>query len=99
MKESIIYIPSFEGEYKTGLIFSMIDGLKTGKNIKLICDHSPMELEKLLHESGIKNISWESQALESGQWELQIHKENLLNSASIGCCGLCGGHQSEIAGD
>lgn len=99
MQESVIYIPSFEGEYKTGLIFSMIDGLKIGNNLKLVCDQSPKEIEKLIQESGLKNITWKSQAINREQWELVIHKDDPLNSTSVGCCGMCGGHQSETTGD
>ena len=98
MKESVIYIPSFEGEYKTGLIFSMIDGLKLGKNLKFICDKSPVELENLLQESGLKNVAWTSRTVDTGKWELLIHKDDPLNSASVGCCGMCGGHQIEKPG-
>ncbi len=98
MKESVIYIPSFEGEYKTGLIFSMIDGLKLGKNLKFICDQSPNELEKMLRESGLKNVTWTSRTVDNGQWELLIHKDDPINSASVGCCGMCGGDQTEKTG-
>ncbi len=98
MKENVIYIPSFEGEYKTGLIFSMIEGLKIGKDLKFICDQSPKELERLLNESDLKNVTWTSQTVDNGQWELKIHKDDPLNSPSIGCCGMCGGHQKEKIG-
>lgn len=98
MKENVIYIPSFEGEYKTGLIFSMIEGLKLGKNLKFICDQSPEELEKLLKDSELKNITWSSRIIDSRQWELSIHKDEEINSAEVGCCGMCGGGRAEKIG-
>jgi uncharacterized protein (DUF2249 family) len=99
MKESVIYIPSFEGEYKTGLIFSMIEGLKLGKKLKFICDQSPEELERLLQDSGLKKVTWSSKIVDSGQWELSIHKDELINSAEVGCCGICGGERAENIGE
>jgi uncharacterized protein (DUF2249 family) len=98
MQENVIHIQSFQGEYKTGLIFSMIDGLKIGKNLKFICDQSPSELEKLLEESGIQNMTWTSKKINSDRWELVLCKEDPLNSATVGCCGMCGNHKTEKQG-
>lgn len=98
MQENVIHIPSFQGEYKTGLIFSMIEGLKVGKNLKLTCEQSPNELEGLLQESGIQNLVWTSKKSAAGFWELLIQKEDPLNATSVGCCGMCGGHAQEKLG-
>lgn len=94
MKENIIYLPSFQGKYKTGLIFSMIEGLNAGKDLKIFCEQSPTDLEKLLQEAGLPNVSWSSRNSDKNQWELSIHKENSLNSDSVGCCGLCGDNKT-----
>lgn len=98
MKENVIYIPSFQGEYKTGLIFSMIDGLKVGSDLKIICDQSPVDLERLLEESGIKNMSWSSYKKGSDCWELKIHKNEIVTLSNVGCCGMCGGNSNDQKG-
>lgn len=98
MQLNVIHIPSFKGEYKTGLIFSMIEGLKVGKSLKLTCEQSPKELEDLLQEAGIQNLVWTSQKGTSEFLELVIRKEDSLNKTSTGCCGMCGGHTQEKLG-
>lgn len=99
MQENIIYVPSFQGKHKTGLIFSMIDGLKSGSQLTLICDQSPDELESLLQQSDLQHLTWKNtQDPQSGEWKLVIHKEEPLNSESVGCCGICGGNSSEKRG-
>jgi uncharacterized protein (DUF2249 family) len=98
MQQNVIHIPSFQGEYKTGLIFSMIEGLIPGKSLKLTCEQAPQELELLLQESGIKNLTWSSQKDNAGRWELIILKKDPINETSVGCCGMCGGHAQEKLG-
>ncbi|MBK9323530.1 MAG: DUF2249 domain-containing protein [Bdellovibrionaceae bacterium] len=88
MKQSVVHIPSFQGEYKTGLIFSMIEGLRPGESFKLVCDHEPDELSILLKEAQVPQLQWEQKKV-GAQWELLIQKTFNLDNQSVGCCGMC----------
>lgn len=74
-KLNVIHIPTFQSEYKTGLVFSMIEGLKLGSSLKLICDQDPFELEDMLTEAHIENLSWKKELNGQSHWELTIIKE------------------------
>ncbi len=84
----MVHIPSFQGEYKTGLVFSMIEGLRSGESFKLVCDHDPQELTSLLSEAQVPRLRWEQKKV-GDRWELQILKDFDLNNQSVGCCGIC----------
>lgn len=88
MKQSVVHIPSFQGEYKTGLVFSMIEGLRAGESFKLVCDHDPKELASLLSDARVPQLQWEQKKI-GDHWELLIHKSFDLNDKSVGCCGMC----------
>lgn len=94
MSQNVIYVPSLMSEYKTGLIFALIEGLKIGKSIKLVCDSKPDDFDALLSESGVSNITWKIKESDSGFWELALSKQSDINSEHVGCCGMCGGSAS-----
>ncbi len=87
MNRTVIHIPSFQGAYKTGLIFSMIEGLKGGESFKLICDQAPEELELLLGEAKISQLYWQVAQVDGKRWEMVIIK----GAEEESCCGMCGG--------
>jgi len=87
MNRTVIHIPSFQGAYKTGLVFSMIEGLKDGESFKLICDQAPEELEVLLGEAKISRLQWQVSQIDARRWEMVIFKQAERES----CCGMCGG--------
>lgn len=97
MFQNVIHVPTLMDEYKTGLIFSLIEGLKIGKSLKLVCDGKPVEFEKILSESGLSNIKWVVEKNDTGSWEMSLLKQPDVNSEHVGCCGMCGGgeHSSE----
>lgn len=97
MRQTVVHVPSFEGEYKTGLIFSLIEGLKTDESIKLICDHDPKDLERLLRQAHIPGLRLKAAEGGPGHWSLVIEKSVASEEASH-CCGMCGGHKSEGSG-
>lgn len=94
MLQNVICVPTLMDEYKTGLIFSIIEGLKTGNTLKLICDKQPTEFESILSESGLSNIEWEVKKNDAGSWEMSLLKKPDVNSEHVGCCGMCGGGHS-----
>lgn len=92
--QNVIYVPTLIGEYKTGLIFSLIEGLKAGQSLKLVCDEKPDEFQSMLKDSGLSNINWNAKKNADNTWELFLSKEVDLNSTQVGCCGMCGGHSA-----
>lgn len=98
MFQNVIHVPTLMDEYKTGLIFSLIEGLKAGKSLKLICDQKPVEFEKILSESGLSNIKWAVEKNKVGSWEMSLLKQPDINSEQVGCCGMCGGDHSSAKG-
>lgn len=93
MSQNVIYVPTIIGEYKIGLIFSLIDGLKPGKSLKLVCDDHPHDFEEMLEKSEISNINWSIEKTDTNSWQLSISKQQDINSEKVGCCGMCGGHE------
>lgn len=93
MSQNVIYVPTIMGEYKIGLIFALIEGLKSGKSLKLVCDNQPYDFEEMLKESEIPNINWSIEKTDASSWQLSISKQQDINSEKVGCCGMCGGHE------
>lgn len=98
MSQNIIDITTLQSEYKTGLVFSILEGLKPGHVLTLLSRTRPSDFEILLKEASIKNIIWKIEEVEREKWQLHISKNEDLNSANVGCCGMCGGHAQETRG-
>jgi uncharacterized protein (DUF2249 family) len=98
VRKSVLHIPSFQGEYKIALVFSMIEGLKSGEAFRLVCDQDPFELERVLREANLSNLQWISQQVSSARWELLIEKTFPIDAKEVGCCGMCGGHSKSNRG-
>ena len=96
MRTTVIHIPSFQGEYKSGLIFSMIEALKNGESFKLVCDENPAELQTMLKEANVPGLTWTLSHSNTKSWDLLIQK--LSDDASVGCCGMCGGQRAGHGG-
>lgn len=95
MSQNIIYIPTIQNEYKTGLIFAFIEGLKGGQTLKVVCENKPEELENYLKQAAIANVQWVISKANNNTWQLEIAKSPAIDSEHVGCCGMCGGH-SEV---
>lgn len=98
MKQTIINIPSFQGQYKTGLVFSMIDGLRYGEGFRLVCDQNPEELVSLLGDAAIPNVTWSAKEAGMGKWEIDVKKTDPFEASGVGCCGVCGGGDTSHKG-
>lgn len=90
MTSTQINIPSFQGPYTTGLVFALIEGLKPGESLNLVCDSSTGELEDLLKDADLPSVSWKTKKSDSPQWILHVEKKSDQPDISVGCCGLCG---------
>lgn len=90
MNSTQINIPSFQGTHTTGLVFALIEGLKTGESLNLVCDYPTSELENLLKDADLPSIRWDTKQCDPQRWILHIEKSRQTSEDSIGCCGLCG---------
>lgn len=79
MKKTVISMNSFVGDYQTGLIFSMIDGLREGASLKVLCQERPERVERYLTEAGLEGLRWGVSNV-SGEWELAIERVEVGSS-------------------
>lgn len=86
--DSILDIRLFDDRYRTGLIFSLFEGLLEGCQIKFVCDTNPSEYENYFQSAKLKNIDLNKSQNNDGTWNLSIKK----NKKESSCCGICGGH-------
>ena len=98
VRQTVVHIPSFQGQYKTGLVFSMIESLKVGESFKLVCEESPSELVALLKEAGIPNLDWRIDQADESRWSMVLSKATPEDDPGVGCCGLCGGASKKERG-
>ena len=86
--DTVLDFRAFDARFKSGLLFSITEGLLQGKEIKIIFDHDPDYLQQQFEQAKIPNSKWESRKLDEELWEVRISKNNKLHQQ--GCCGVCG---------
>lgn len=87
--DTVLDFRSFDERFKSGLLFSITEGLLQGKVIKVIFDHDPEYLKTQFEAAKIPNSSWQSQKINEDLWEVIISKKSNTH-AQGGCCGVCG---------
>jgi len=83
---TVLDFRSFDPRFRSGLIFSVFEGLIQGQSIKIIFDNDPSELQKKFIEADISNIKWNINKLGENIWEVFMLKQKSQHS----CCGVCG---------
>lgn len=78
MSVIVLNMSVFEPRYKSGLIFSMIEGLKKGNQLRLICDEDPKDLKEALDKSQIQNINYHVELSAVHDWVLTVDKKDRL---------------------
>ena len=86
--DTVLDFRAFDTRFKSGLLFSIIEGLLQGKEMKVIFDHDPDLLKKQFDEAKIPNSIWSSKKIDDELWEVCIAKK--VAHANQGCCGICG---------
>lgn len=74
-KQITIQLNTLLTEYKSALIFAMIEGLKPGYSLKLIGNEALPELTQMLEEAQIQEIIWNVITNENSNWTLIIKKK------------------------
>lgn len=77
MMETTLNFHSFTPNFRTGLLFSIFEGLRLGESFRLICDQNPEEFRSEFELAMIKDYKWDSHKLQNGQWEVRIVKASL----------------------
>lgn len=90
--ESTLDVRTLDPRFKTGLIFSLYEGLLVGQSIRLISDQDPTEIQSQFKHAHIENVSWSIERIGSSVWEIEILKTELKKNNTSGCCGMCGTH-------
>lgn len=73
-RQTMLDFRSFDPRFKSGLIFSIFEGILHGKTFKLICDQDPSMLQKQFSEAKVKNIQWQINKISESIWEVEIIK-------------------------
>lgn len=87
---SVIDLRDFDPRFKTGLVFSIFEGLVNGQGFKIICDQEPEILKRYFKDAQIGNVLFGVNPKGPGIWEIQIAKDEEKAHAHS-CCGICGG--------
>ena len=85
---NVLDFRSFDPRFKTGLVFSVFEGLLQGESFKMIIKEDPAALEGQFKDSKINNFKWSAHKLDADTWEVSILKTAGANQE--GCCGICG---------
>ncbi|MCB0349483.1 MAG: hypothetical protein KDD37_11655 [Bdellovibrionales bacterium] len=90
MSESVtrINVDTIEPSHRTGLLFSLYEGLKGGESFTVISENSLELLKKELSSAEIKNLKLELSELPLGINAIKVKK---TVDKDTGCCGMCGG--------
>lgn len=86
--DTILDFRSFDARFKSGLLFSIYEGLLQGKLIKVIFDQDPEPVRKQFEEAKFSGAEWVSNKISDSLWEVCITKNNIQKNHT--CCGVCG---------
>lgn len=90
MLETTIDMSSFETGYISGLIFSMVEGLKTGKSVRFICSQDPKDILEAFERAEIPGAICLVDFLSNdNKWVITVNKVQKEKHQNGGCCGLC----------
>lgn len=86
--DTVLDFRAFDARFKSGLLFSITEGLLQGKEIKIIFDHNPDYLHQQFEQAKIPNSQWQSRKVDEELWEVRISKNNQQHQqVSSGVCG------------
>lgn len=83
---SVLDARDIDVRFRTGLIFSIFEGLLQGGKLQIISDQPPQDLENQFEAAHLPHQSWEVAEVEKGVWKITMTK-----APKEGCCGLCKG--------
>ncbi len=90
---SVLNVCDIDSRFRSGLIFSIYEGLLQGGSLQVIVGENAEHLEAEFRAAALPNMKWVTQRLDNGTWEITITKRN---SKEEGCCGLCKGERNAI---
>lgn len=79
---TIINVDVFERAYRSGLLFSLFEGLKEGESFKIVSKKDLDEIKDQLLMAQVQNMNLEERESSQDLHAVEVRK--------IGTCGLCG---------
>lgn len=98
-QETTLNFRAFDPKFKTGLLFTLFEGLRNGEGFYFVCDQNPDDLKAEFDRAQIQNSKWEIRQHEKDKWEVHLHKMKSghhSDHSAGGCCGICGGTTGEL---
>ncbi len=86
--DTVLDFRNFDQRFRSGLFFSIIEGLLHGKDLKILFDQDPDTLKIQFDKAKIPNSNWTSKQLSNDLWEVFITKKSIPQHPN--CCGICG---------
>ncbi|MBL7543157.1 MAG: DUF2249 domain-containing protein [Bdellovibrionaceae bacterium] len=89
--ETKLDLRAFNQNSQIGLLFSIFDNLKSGGQVKVVCDTDPDSLKKEFQNADLETALWRVDKLNDELWEVAISKPKQDSHKNGECCGVCGG--------
>ena len=84
--DTVLDFRSFDPRFRTGLLFSIFEGLRAGCSIKMIFGQDPAEVETQFKQVNVNDFSWQTKKIDPNTWQVNVAK---AAQKSEGCCGIC----------
>ncbi len=88
MVVTTINLDVFEPSHRSGLLFSMYEGLRAGESFRIASNESLDEVKRQFLGAQVENLKFELVGNKDGLSQAEIKK---VNESKVGCCGMCGG--------
>ena len=88
MIATVINIDVFEQPYRSGLLFSLFEGLRPGEGFRITSHDGLEEIKKQFITAQVQNLKLQELKSNQGLSEVEIVK---TADHKVGCCGMCGG--------
>lgn len=84
--DTVLDFRSFDPRFRTGLIFSIFEGLRAGCSIRLIFGQDPKDVESQFKKVNERAFNWRASKIDLNTWQVDVEK---IEQKSEGCCGIC----------
>jgi uncharacterized protein (DUF2249 family) len=88
MNTTSINLDVFEPSHRSGLLFSMYEGLQTGGSFRISTNGDLELIKNQFLDARLANLKFELLKSEDGLSRAEIKK---VKDSKVGCCGMCGG--------
>ncbi len=83
-----INLDVFEESHRSGLLFSMYEGLKPGEAFRVYSKQGLEDIRNKISSFEVENLQFILNPTSEGVYEAEVKK---VDESKVGCCGMCGG--------